>query len=137
VQENPWQKGTKNEAAASSQDNASEDNNELAETREDSNQVPVTFVRAVDGDTIKIMYNEIEETVRYLLVDTPEEKKPNTCVQPFAEDAYNRNNQLLNNGQVTLKFDRGNKRDKYGRMLAYVFVEGVSVQETLLKEGYA
>jgi micrococcal nuclease len=102
-----------------------------------ADQVPVSLVEAVDGDTIKVIYNGKEETVRYLLIDTPEEKKPHTCVQPYAVDAYNRNKELLSSGKLTLEFDHGNKTDKYGRLLAYVFVDGKSVQEQLLKEGYA
>jgi len=103
-----------------------------------ANTVPVTLTRTVDGDTIKVMYNGKEETVRYLLVDTPEEKKPGTCVQNYAVSAYNKNKQLVNSGKLSLEFEtNGDKRDKYGRLLAYVFVNGKSVQEELLKDGYA
>ncbi|WP_382285478.1 thermonuclease family protein [Heyndrickxia sporothermodurans] len=101
-----------------------------------SNRVPVTLTKTVDGDTIKVMYKGKEESVRYLLIDTPESKKPGSCVQPYAESAYNRNKQLVNSGKLTLEFEKS-ERDKYGRLLAYVFVDGKSVQETLLKEGYA
>ncbi|NHM33795.1 endonuclease [Bacillus sp. C11] len=102
-----------------------------------SNQVPATLVETIDGDTIKVNYNGRVETIRYLLVDTPEEKKPNTCVQLFAQEAYNRNKQLVNSGKLTMEFEEHNKTDRYGRLLAYVFVNGASVQESLLKEGYA
>jgi len=103
-----------------------------------ANTVPVTLTRTVDGDTIKVMYNGKEETVRYLLVDTPEEKKPGTCVQNYAVSAYNKNKQLVNSGKLSLEFEtNGDKRDKYGRLLAYVFVDGKSVQEELIKDGYA
>jgi micrococcal nuclease len=102
------------------------------------NLVPVTLVETVDGDTIKVNYEGKVQSVRYLLIDTPEDKKPGTCVQPYALDAANRNKQLVNSGQVELEFEPGkSKTDKYGRLLAYVFVNGSSVEETLLKEGYA
>lgn len=96
----------------------------------------VTLLETVDGDTIKVNYKGKEETVRYLLVDTPESKKPGTCVQPFAKDAAERNRQLVNSGKLTLEFEKS-RTDKYGRLLAYIFVDGKSVQEQLLKEGYA
>ncbi|MEC2181285.1 thermonuclease family protein [Bacillus spizizenii] len=99
--------------------------------------VNVTLDRAVDGDTIKVIYNGKEDTVRYLLVDTPETKKPHSCVQPYGEDASKRNKELVNSGKLQLEFDKGDRRDKYGRLLAYVYVDGKSVQETLLKEGLA
>ncbi|MCB7159964.1 endonuclease YokF [Bacillus subtilis] len=99
--------------------------------------VEVTLDRAVDGDTIKVSYNGNVDTVRYLLIDTPETKKPNSCVQPYGEDASKRNKELVNSGKLQLEFDKGDRRDKYGRLLAYVYVDGKSVQETLLKEGLA
>ena len=99
--------------------------------------VDVTLDRAVDGDTIKVTYNGNVDTVRYLLVDTPETKKPHSCVQPYGEDASKRNKELVNSGKLQLEFDKGDRRDKYGRLLAYVYVDGKSVQETLLKEGLA
>ncbi len=101
------------------------------------NQVAVTLVSTTDGDTIKVNENGKIETVRYLLVDTPEEKKPNTCVQPYSMEAAQRNDAILRSGNITLEFEEKNKVDKYGRVLAYVFVNGKSVQETLLQEGYA
>ncbi|MDR4433940.1 thermonuclease [Bacillus tequilensis] len=97
----------------------------------------VTLDRAVDGDTIKVIYNGKKDTVRYLLVDTPETKKPNSCVQPYGKDASKRNKELVSSGELQLEFDKGDRRDKYGRLLAYVYVDGKSVQETLLKEGLA
>lgn len=94
-----------------------------------SNQHAVTLVETVDGDTIKVNYNGKVETVRYLLVDTPEEKKPGTCVQPYAVSAYNENKKLVNSGKLSLEFEtNGDKRDKYGRLLAYVFDDGIDFE---------
>jgi micrococcal nuclease len=102
-----------------------------------SDQVRVTLIEPVDGDTIKVRINGKIETIRYLLVDTPESKSPKTCVQLYAEEAFRRNSELVNSGSLTLEFEQGNIRDSYGRLLAYVFVDGESVQGSLLKEGYA
>src|SRR3954452_10798863 len=60
-----------------------------------SDQLPITLVETVDGDTLKVGVNGKVETIRYLLIDTPESRKPGMCVQPFAKDAFNRNNQLV------------------------------------------
>jgi micrococcal nuclease len=107
------------------------------DTVNQSNQIPVSLVKTIDGDTIKVRVYGKMETVRYLLVDTPESKKPGMCVQPYAKEAIERNNQLVRDGKLTLEFEQGNTRDSYGRLLAYVYVDGLSIQETLLKEGFA
>lgn len=99
--------------------------------------IPVKLIETVDGDTIKVNYKGKEETVRYLLIDTPESKKPGSCVQPFAKSAFNKNKQLVNSGKLTIEFEKSSKKDKYGRLLAYVYVDGKSVQESLLKGGDA
>ncbi|MCY8083066.1 endonuclease YokF [Bacillus inaquosorum] len=108
-----------------------------SKAKDNKELVDVTLDRAVDGDTIKVKYNGNVDTVRYLLVDTPESKKPDSCVQPYGEDASKRNKELVSDGKLQLEFDKGDHRDKYGRLLAYVYVDGKSVQETLLKEGLA
>lgn len=76
-------------------------------------------------------------TVRYLLIDTPESKNPKTCVQLYAKEACLRNSELVNSGRLTLEFEQGNTRDSYGLLLAYVYVYGISIQESLLREGFA
>ncbi|KUP30231.1 thermonuclease family protein [Bacillus halotolerans] len=108
-----------------------------SDSKDKKELVDVTLDRAVDGDTIKVKYNGNVDTVRYLLVDTPESKKPDSCVQPYGEDASKRNEELVSDGKLQIEFDKGDHRDKYGRLLAYVYVDGKSVQETLLKEGLA
>jgi micrococcal nuclease len=109
----------------------------LLKGESDGNQVSVTLIEAIDGDTIKVLLNGKIETVRYLLIDTPESKNPNRCVQPYAKEAYLRNSELVKSGKLTLEFEQGDTRDSYGRLLAYVYVNGESIQGTLLKEGYA
>lgn len=104
---------------------------------EDGNLIPVELVRTIDGDTIKIMYEGKEQNVRYLLIDTPELDHEHFDHQPFAEEATKRNDELLKGGQVQIEFDVGDREDKYGRLLAYVYVDGESVQQTLLEEGLA
>lgn len=96
------------------------------------------LVSVVDGDTIKIKYNGSSELVRFLLVDTPETNHPKLGKQPFGEEAKEFTKQLLENQDtVYLEFDVS-YRDKYKRLLAYVYTkDGKSVQEELLKNGLA
>lgn len=76
--------------------------------------------------------------VRYLLIDTPETKKPDTPIQPFGLDASNRTKELLQQAQsIVLKEDPNNLTDKYGRSLAYVYVDGELLQKILVREGLA
>ncbi|WP_223593611.1 thermonuclease family protein [Neobacillus bataviensis] len=100
-------------------------------------QEPIILVRTIDGDTIKVKYQGKTEKIRYLLIDTPEMKRNGKCLHPYALEAFQRNDQLVKIGNLTMELEQGNFRDAYGRLLAYVYVDGKSVQETLLKEGYA
>jgi micrococcal nuclease len=111
--------------------------NTIQVTEKQVSKIPITLIDIMDGDTIKVHVNGKIETVRYLLIDTPESKNPKTCVQLYAKEAFLRNSELVKSGKVTLEFEQGNTRDSYGRLLAYVYVNGESVQGTLLKEGYA
>lgn len=99
--------------------------------------IPVELVRTIDGDTIKIRYRGKEQNVRYLLIDTPETNHPRLGKQPFGDQAKERNRELLADGAVAIEFDIGQRTDKYGRLLAYVYINGESVQEKLLVEGLA
>jgi micrococcal nuclease len=92
----------------------------------------------IDGDTIRINYNGSSEKVRLLLVDTPETNHETLGEQPYGPEAKQFVKQLLDGQQtVYLEFDVS-YRDKYKRLLAYVYTEeGISVQEQLLKNGLA
>lgn len=99
--------------------------------------IPVELVKTIDGDTIKIRYEGKEQNVRYLLIDTPETNHPRLGKQPFGEKAKERNRELMNSGKLEIEFDIGGKTDKYDRLLAYIYIDGVSIQEKLLEEGLA
>ncbi|MEK5037541.1 thermonuclease family protein [Sporosarcina sp. FSL K6-3457] len=99
--------------------------------------IPVELVKTIDGDTIKIKYEGKEQNVRYLLIDTPETNHAQLGKQPFGQQAKDRNTQLMNSGKLEIEFDIGEQVDKYGRLLAYIYIDGVSIQEKLLEEGLA
>ncbi|WP_375088301.1 thermonuclease family protein [Peribacillus sp. RS7] len=96
------------------------------------------IVRVVDGDTVKIkMPNGNEETVRLLLVDTPETVHPSKPVQPFGPEASKFTKDLMPEGsKVEVETGIG-ERDKYGRLLAYFYVDGKMVNKLLLEKGLA
>ena len=99
----------------------------------------VTVERVVDGDTIEVnpAVNGAQD-VRLLGVDTPETVDPNEPVEPYGPEASAFTKQQLEGVRVTLIFDQ-EKRDQYGRALAYVQISSQSetFNETLLKQGYA
>ncbi|MBO8159597.1 thermonuclease family protein [Thermosyntropha sp.] len=93
-------------------------------------------LRVIDGDTIVIDYNGKEEKVRMIGVDTPETKHPRKGVEFYGKEASEFTRNLLEGEKVKLVFDV-QERDKYGRLLAYVYKDDVMVNELLIKEGYA
>jgi micrococcal nuclease len=98
-----------------------------------------TVPRIVDGDTIKVELGDGElETVRYIGVDTPETVKPGEPVQCFGKAASAYNRRLVEGKRVRLQLGR-EQRDRYGRLLAYVFVRpgGAFVNALLVARGYA
>jgi len=94
-------------------------------------------VRVIDGDTIVVKYKGKEEKVRLIGVNTPEIHHPNKGVERYGQAAASYTKKLLQNKQVRLEFDV-QQRDKYGRLLAYVYLpDGTFVNARLVAEGYA
>jgi micrococcal nuclease len=97
-----------------------------------------TVTRVVDGDTVHVRIDGSDEAVRYIGVDTPETVKPNTPVQCFGKAASTYNHRLVEGQAVRLRFD-AERRDRYGRLLAYVYRarDGLFVNAALVRGGYA
>ena len=93
--------------------------------------------RIVDGDTIRVMIDGASERVRYIGVDTPEVGRGKRASEPLAEAATQANRRLVGDGPVRLVYDVA-PRDRYGRLLAYVYSKGGTfVNAALVEEGYA
>ncbi|MBK3494924.1 thermonuclease family protein [Viridibacillus sp. YIM B01967] len=109
---------------------------EETKTDESNNRIQVEVVSIMDGDTIKVKYDGATKNVRYLLVDAPEMYHKQLGEQPIGREAQARNREILNNAKkVSIEFDVGDQEDKYGRLLAYIYADGESVQEQLIREG--
>lgn len=92
-------------------------------------------VRVIDGDTITVRIDGGEETVRYIGIDTPEPYRDGNPAC-YSQEATARNTALVAGTQVQLVSDTEN-RDKYDRLLRYVYVDEVFINELLIAEGYA
>ena len=94
-------------------------------------------LKVVDGDTVKIEYNGKPTTVRLIGVDTPETVHPNKPVEAFGKEASAFTQNLLLGEEVYLRFE-GNRIDKYGRLLAYLYrvPDGLFVNLEIVRQGY-
>ncbi|ELS0455715.1 thermonuclease family protein [Enterococcus faecalis] len=120
------------------QDLSQDVNEGFFKTISNNQRIPADFVRHVDGDTTVLRIDRKEQKVRFLLVDTPETVNPKTKVQPFGLEASKRTKELLSTAsEITFEYDSGDKTDRYGRVLGYIFVDGTLLQKTLVSEGLA
>jgi endonuclease YncB( thermonuclease family)/DNA/RNA endonuclease YhcR with UshA esterase domain len=91
--------------------------------------------RVIDGDTIVL--EDISSTnVRYLGIDSPEVQSLDGPGDPLSEEARRINKNLVGGKKVRLEFDK-ERYDPYGRTLAYVFADGIFVNEQILRSGLA
>jgi micrococcal nuclease len=103
---------------------------------EPATSAEATVVRVVDGDTIEADVGGETEDVRYIGVDTPESVKPGTPVECFALRASHFNERLVEGETVRLEYD-AERRDVYGRLLAYVYLGDRFVNAELVRRGFA
>lgn len=105
--------------------------------KEKENTKLYTVKKVVDGDTIVVDFNGTDEKVRLIGVDTPESvHKDKSKNVKEGKIASNYTKAKLENKQVELEFDIQQK-DKYGRLLAYVYIDGNMVNKMLLEDGMA
>lgn len=105
----------------------------------DAVEANATVVRVVDGDTIVADVSGQEEKVRLIGIDTPESVKQGSPVECFGKEASRRTSELLPEGTpIRLELDL-EERDRYERLLAYVYrsSDGLFVNLALATDGYA
>ncbi len=103
-----------------------------SDTKETATEL-IKVTKVIDGDTIEI---EEGQRVRYIGIDTPETVHPNEPIECFGVEASNKNKELVLGKNVSLEKDVS-ETDKYGRLLRYVWVGDLMVNEYLVREGYA
>ena len=101
----------------------------------DTATTTAVVTRVVDGDTIDVIFGDDSRPtrIRYIGIDTPESSPVSEC---GSTEATTRNRELVENRSVHIISDIS-RYDKYGRLLAYIYVDDVFINETLLKEGLA
>ena len=92
----------------------------------------------IDGDTIELADGQM---VRYIGIDTPEIRRREgdrwiSDPEPFGREATAANTRLVEGKRVQLEYDV-QTQDRFGRLLAYVYVDGRMVNEQLLEDGWA
>ena len=99
----------------------------------------VKFSKCVDGDTVKIILDEEEKTVRMLAVDTPESVHPTKGIEFYGKEASTYTCDVFTNAKkIEIEYDdASDKEDKYGRILVWLFVDGNLFQDLLIQGGYA
>lgn len=105
----------------------------------DSDKVKVELVKCIDGDTARFMVNGKEEKVRFLAINTPESVHSNGIVEEYGKEASDYTCSMLRGANnIYLEYDVNSEaRDKYNRLLGYVYVDDNNLGELLLAKGYA
>jgi micrococcal nuclease len=88
---------------------------------------PQREIKVIDGDSVVLKSGE---DVRFIGIDTPEEE------EPFFKEAMKANQEMLKTGEIVLEYDI-DRQDKWGRTLAYVWVDSLLVNAELIKRGLA
>lgn len=104
----------------------------------ESQRTQTRVVKVIDGDTVNVELEGKAETIRLIGIDAPEKNDPRKPVQCFAIEATNKAKELLSGKTVSLESDATQgDRDKYQRILRYIFLDGTNINKLMLSEGYA
>lgn len=122
-----------------SSDTATVDSGEVIGEQTEIEEVELYEVlEVVDGDTIKIDYEGTKEGVRLIGIDTPETSHPNKETECFGKEATEKIKELVKGKHVKIEFDETQgDRDKYGRLLLYIWQGEIFVNEVMVREGFA
>ena len=105
----------------------------------EAKRVKVSFNECVDGDTAWFNIKGSREKFRFLAIDTPESVHPTKEVQQYGKEASSHTCDLLKGAsKIEIEYDENSdKQDKYGRNLAWVWIDDILIEQLLIKDGYA
>lgn len=113
----------------------------IAPTNVSAPKPTITYqvVRVVDGDTITVSQNGVNQTLRLIGLNTPETVDPRKPVECFGQEASAKAKELLTGKTVTLEADpTQGELDKYNRLLRYVYLpDGRLYNKLMIEQGYA
>lgn len=97
------------------------------------NRQEARVARVIDGDTVEL---DGGQRVRYIGVDTPEMTDSRPSIRTWAERAKEKNRELVDGKKIVMERDVS-ETDRYGRLLRYVYVDGVMINSELVRLGFA
>ena len=102
-------------------------------------KIKVTLDSCVNGDTANFIINKKVKKVRFIGIDTPESVKKDSKVEPYGKAASDYTCKKLKNAKkIEIEYDpKSDKKDKYDRVLAWVYVDSKLFQKELVEKGYA
>lgn len=120
-------------------------NENFEKIKSQTNYYPGIVSKVIDGDTIEVFFFDtipefcnIEEKIRLIGVDTPEmniHKKEGP--EFYAEEAKNFTTKELLNEKILVKLDEiTGLRDKYGRLLGYIYIDDFIFNKIIIEQGY-
>lgn len=110
----------------------------LDPSSEEVEKEKAVVLSVIDGDTVKLQFSgERIETVRMLLIDTPESVKEGVPVQPFSLEASQRAKELMIKDTVVEVEVDEKQYDENGRLLAHIWVDKLNINLQLVAEGFA
>ncbi len=111
----------------------------LATTTPNTVGVYYDVTKVTDGDTLHVMIDGTDETVRLIGINTPETVDPRRAVECYGKEASARMKEIASGKIVRLEYDDSQSlRDAYGRLLAYIYLEdGQMINRKMVAEGYA
>lgn len=120
-------------APAQSEESKLDSENQAESKTESKQEVTYLVTKVIDGDTIAIKGGQV---IRYIGIDTPETVHPSKPIECFSAEASNKNKELIEGKRVKLEKDVS-ETDKYGRLLRYVWIGDIFVNDYLVRQGYA